>query len=217
MQHPPPRQAPSARSSGRILSLLCLRIRIINTYCFFNFRLIGVPCTEVNSAIVTQIKAMGSYTVRKHRQKLFVSLYINSCHGNVAFSAIAFQLGSVTSAAIQANHTSGVGQIESVNFTMTPTSVILGCHVQVSLRPLSYCVFVLVHFFCLFFHSDNFLYPELRDLMVFAIPYFYCIFEEKCYHCYTLKTFACTLYPLKMKYQGKGREKKDDITARDTV
>uniref|UniRef100_A0A3P9IZK1 Uncharacterized protein n=1 Tax=Oryzias latipes TaxID=8090 RepID=A0A3P9IZK1_ORYLA len=63
--------------------------------------LIGVPCTEVNSAIVTQIKAMGSYT-----------------------------LGSVTSAAIQANHTSGVGQIESVNFTMTPTSVILGCYVQ---------------------------------------------------------------------------------------
>uniref|UniRef100_A0A3B3DAR3 Uncharacterized protein n=1 Tax=Oryzias melastigma TaxID=30732 RepID=A0A3B3DAR3_ORYME len=63
--------------------------------------LIGVPCTEVNSAIVTQIKAMGSYT-----------------------------LGSVTSMAVQANHTSGVGQIESVNFTMAPTSVILGCHVQ---------------------------------------------------------------------------------------
>ncbi|KAM9718768.1 uncharacterized protein ACNS7B_019864 [Menidia menidia] len=63
--------------------------------------LIGVPCDQVTTAIVTQIKAMGSYN-----------------------------LGSVTPTVIQANHTSGIGQIESVNFTMTPTSMVLGCHVQ---------------------------------------------------------------------------------------
>lgn len=33
---------------------------------------------------------------------------------------------------IQANHTSAVGQSESVNFTITPTSLALGCHIEVS-------------------------------------------------------------------------------------
>lgn len=34
---------------------------------FYHFvlRLFGIPCCEVNKAIVNQIKAMGSYTVRK--------------------------------------------------------------------------------------------------------------------------------------------------------
>ncbi|KAG8014244.1 hypothetical protein GBF38_016668 [Nibea albiflora] len=63
--------------------------------------LMGVPCDQVNMAIVTQIKAMGSY-----------------------------KLGPVTPTVIQANHTSAVGQIESVNFTMMGTSMSMGCHVE---------------------------------------------------------------------------------------
>ncbi|KAI3374844.1 hypothetical protein L3Q82_021387 [Scortum barcoo] len=63
--------------------------------------LFGIPCNQVNMAIVTQIKAMGSY-----------------------------KLGSVTPTLIQANHTSAVGQIEGVNFTMTGTSMSMGCHVE---------------------------------------------------------------------------------------
>ncbi|KAG7229243.1 hypothetical protein INR49_012900 [Caranx melampygus] len=52
-------------------------------------------------AIVTQIKAMGSY-----------------------------KLGPVSELLIQANHTSSVGQIESVNFTMSGISMGMGCHIQ---------------------------------------------------------------------------------------
>ncbi|CAK6974675.1 hypothetical protein L3Q82_021387 [Scomber scombrus] len=63
--------------------------------------LLGIPCDEVNIAIVTQLKAMGSY-----------------------------KLGSVTAALIQATHNSAVGQVESVNFTMIPTAMGLGCHVE---------------------------------------------------------------------------------------
>ncbi|TNN67479.1 hypothetical protein EYF80_022285 [Liparis tanakae] len=63
--------------------------------------LLGVPCDQVNMAIVTQVKAMGSY-----------------------------KLGPVTAALIQANHTSSVGQIESVNFTMMATAMSMGCHVE---------------------------------------------------------------------------------------
>ncbi|KAF7660017.1 hypothetical protein LDENG_00289950 [Lucifuga dentata] len=42
---------------------------------------------------------------------------------------ILIQLGTVTPALIQANHTSMVGQIETINFTMMDTSMGLGCHV----------------------------------------------------------------------------------------
>uniref|UniRef100_A0A3Q1GDX7 Immunoglobulin V-set domain-containing protein n=1 Tax=Acanthochromis polyacanthus TaxID=80966 RepID=A0A3Q1GDX7_9TELE len=63
--------------------------------------LVGVPCDQVNMAIVTQIKAMGSY-----------------------------KLGPVTPTLIQANHTSAVGQTERVNFTMMSTSISLGCLIQ---------------------------------------------------------------------------------------
>ncbi|KAM4728892.1 uncharacterized protein FYW61_011716 [Anableps anableps] len=63
--------------------------------------LLGIPCDQVNVAIVTQIKAMASY-----------------------------KLVSVIPKLIQANHTSGFDQLERVNFTMVPTSMILGCHVQ---------------------------------------------------------------------------------------
>ncbi|KAF1383724.1 hypothetical protein PFLUV_G00134810 [Perca fluviatilis] len=63
--------------------------------------LFGFPCDKVSMAILTQIKAMGSY-----------------------------KLGPVTSALIQANHTSAIGQIETVNFTMISTASGQGCHVD---------------------------------------------------------------------------------------
>ncbi|TKS79682.1 hypothetical protein D9C73_014088 [Collichthys lucidus] len=88
--------------------------------------LLGVPCDQVNMAIVTQIKAMGSY-----------------------------KLGPVTPTGIQANHTSAVGQIESVNFTMTATSMSLGCHVDGSS--------VSAFWFSLFDNGTN--YCNLRNIM----------------------------------------------------
>lgn len=51
---------------------------------------------------------------------------------NTDVFVIIIQLGAVTPTLIQANHTSGVGQIEAVNFTLIPTSMCLGCHVEVS-------------------------------------------------------------------------------------
>ncbi|KAM7400432.1 hypothetical protein PAMA_004900 [Pampus argenteus] len=63
--------------------------------------LLGLPCDQVNIAIVTQIKAMGSY-----------------------------KLGPVTPDVIQANHTSAVGQTESVNFTMISMAMGQGCHLD---------------------------------------------------------------------------------------
>ncbi|CAG07102.1 unnamed protein product [Tetraodon nigroviridis] len=63
--------------------------------------LVGVPCPQVQTAIVSQIKAMGSY-----------------------------QLGPVTPTSVQANHTSAVGQMEAVNFTIIPTTTAAGCHIQ---------------------------------------------------------------------------------------
>ncbi|KAM3603942.1 uncharacterized protein V6R79_004396 [Siganus canaliculatus] len=63
--------------------------------------LLGLPCNRVNMAIVTQIKAMGSY-----------------------------KLGSVTPDLIQANHTSAIGQIEGVNFSMIDTTMSMGCRVE---------------------------------------------------------------------------------------
>uniref|UniRef100_A0A8C5NFC0 Uncharacterized protein n=1 Tax=Gouania willdenowi TaxID=441366 RepID=A0A8C5NFC0_GOUWI len=41
-----------------------------------------------------------------------------------------FQLGSVSPLLVQANHTSALGHIENVNFTMSPTSMSMGCHVE---------------------------------------------------------------------------------------
>ncbi|XP_077470504.1 uncharacterized protein LOC144085286 [Stigmatopora argus] len=63
--------------------------------------LLGVPCSQANVAIVTQIKAMGSY-----------------------------KLGPVTPVLIQANHTSALGQVESVNFTILAASMSMGCRVD---------------------------------------------------------------------------------------
>lgn len=51
---------------------------------------------------------------------------------NTDIFVIVTQLGPVTPTLIQANHTSGVGQYEGVNFTMISTSMSLGCHVEVS-------------------------------------------------------------------------------------
>ncbi|TNM98506.1 hypothetical protein fugu_014752 [Takifugu bimaculatus] len=65
-------------------------------------QLVGVPCPQVQTAIVSQMKVMGSY-----------------------------KLGPVTPTCIQANHTSAVGQMEAVNFTIIPTIMATGCHIQV--------------------------------------------------------------------------------------
>lgn len=37
----------------------------------------------------------------------------------------------MTPTSVQANHTSAVGQMEAVNFTIIPTSMAAGCHIQV--------------------------------------------------------------------------------------
>ncbi|CAB1437785.1 unnamed protein product [Pleuronectes platessa] len=63
--------------------------------------LLALPCNDVHMAVVTQIKTMASY-----------------------------KLGSVTPMLIQADHTSGVRQVEHVNFTMIPTAMDQGCHVE---------------------------------------------------------------------------------------
>ncbi|KAK2895138.1 hypothetical protein Q8A73_014626 [Channa argus] len=63
--------------------------------------ILGLTCNQVNTAIVGQIKTTASY-----------------------------RLGPVTPSLIQSKHTSGPGQIESVNFTMSPTFRGLGCHVE---------------------------------------------------------------------------------------
>lgn len=89
-------------------------------------RLVGLPCPQVETAIVSQIKAMGSYKVSiLHRE--VIGYILGEFHVFV-FSA---QLGPVTLTSVQANHTSAVGQMESVNFTIIPTSMAAGCHVQV--------------------------------------------------------------------------------------
>lgn len=51
---------------------------------------------------------------------------------NTDIFVIVIQLGPVTPMLIQANHTSGVGQTEAVNFTMISTTMSLGCHIEVS-------------------------------------------------------------------------------------
>lgn len=37
----------------------------------------------------------------------------------------------MTPTSVQANHTSAVGQVEAVNFTIIPTTMAAGCHIQV--------------------------------------------------------------------------------------
>lgn len=59
------------------------------------------------------------------------TIYLPAAQHHLNFSIFVFQLVSVTPKLIQANHTSGFGQLERVNFTMIPSSMILGCHVQV--------------------------------------------------------------------------------------
>lgn len=51
----------------------------------------------------------------------------------------SFQLGPVTPYLIQAKHTSAIGQIESVNFTIKPAFMDQGCHVEAS-DPFSSCI-----------------------------------------------------------------------------
>lgn len=109
---------------------------MIDFFFFYSVpRLLGVPCDKVSLAIVTQIKAMGSYKVRR-LLKYFVPfvgwnkyLYIKKIPKHS--TEFPFQLGPVTPFLIQANHTSALGQVESVNFTMISTSMSLGCHVEV--------------------------------------------------------------------------------------
>ncbi|KAK2822556.1 hypothetical protein Q5P01_022621 [Channa striata] len=73
---------------------------ITHAYCKIVW-IVGLPCDQVNTAIVTQIKTMGSY-----------------------------RLGPVTPSLVQSKHTSAPGQMESVNFTMSPTFRNLGCHLE---------------------------------------------------------------------------------------
>uniref|UniRef100_A0A674NIK2 Uncharacterized protein n=1 Tax=Takifugu rubripes TaxID=31033 RepID=A0A674NIK2_TAKRU len=65
------------------------------------------------------------------------------------------QLGPVTPTCIQANHTSAVGQMEAVNFTIIPTTMATGCHVQGSSVSASW--------FSLFDNGTN--YCNLRNIM----------------------------------------------------
>ncbi|CAL1580269.1 unnamed protein product [Knipowitschia caucasica] len=74
---------------------------LTHAYCRIVW-LLGVPCERVSFAITTQIKAMASYKL----------------------------VGPATASLIQANHTSGSGQYESVNFTMIGTSMGMGCHIE---------------------------------------------------------------------------------------
>lgn len=46
----------------------------------------------------------------------------------------------MTPTSVQANHTSAVGQVEAVNFTVIPTTMAAGCHIQVrQTRVLQVC------------------------------------------------------------------------------
>lgn len=51
------------------------------------------------------------------------------CESNLC--AFLTQLGPVTLASVQANHTSAVGQVEAINFTIVNTTMSTGCHIQV--------------------------------------------------------------------------------------
>lgn len=111
-----------------------LHLHIIDTFSVP--RLLGIPCDQVSMAIVSQIKSMGSYKVKK--QTKTHTFYINIMFILVAAARLflqnaysAFQLGPVAPYLIQANHTSSLGQVESVNFTITSIAMSMGCHVEV--------------------------------------------------------------------------------------
>uniref|UniRef100_A0A3P9KBX0 Uncharacterized protein n=1 Tax=Oryzias latipes TaxID=8090 RepID=A0A3P9KBX0_ORYLA len=85
---------------------------ISNSFCKM-FWLLGVPCDQVNVALVSGLKGKQSY-----------------------------KLGPVTPAQILANHTSAVGQVEYLNFTLAPTAMTMGCHVAgSSVSSLSFSLF----------------------------------------------------------------------------
>uniref|UniRef100_A0A3B3DCE9 Uncharacterized protein n=1 Tax=Oryzias melastigma TaxID=30732 RepID=A0A3B3DCE9_ORYME len=85
---------------------------ISNSFCKI-FWLLGVPCGDVNVALVSGLKGKQSY-----------------------------KLGVVTPAQILANHTSAVGQVENLNFTLAPTAMTTGCHVAASsVSPFSFSLF----------------------------------------------------------------------------
>lgn len=98
----------------------------------FNPRLVGVPCDQAEIAIVTQIKAMGSYKVRILKQNFNLMSSGNSHHVKPDLCMLATQLGPFNVTLIQANHTSAFGQKESVNFTMISTSMSIGCRIEAS-------------------------------------------------------------------------------------
>ncbi|CAJ1072514.1 hypothetical protein L3Q82_021387 [Xyrichtys novacula] len=85
---------------GTCITVNGLPTEVTHAYCRIVW-LLGLPCERVSMAILTQIKAMGSY-----------------------------KLVSVAAALIQANHTSAVGQIENVNITFAGTAMSMGCHVE---------------------------------------------------------------------------------------
>lgn len=91
-------------------------------------RLVGVACPQVQTAIVSQMKAMGSYKVSSSPGGDWV--HFGGCREPRVFVFFT-QLGPVTPTSVQANHTSAVGQVEAVNFTIIPTTMAAGCHVQV--------------------------------------------------------------------------------------
>ncbi|KAG7524472.1 hypothetical protein JOB18_012447 [Solea senegalensis] len=73
------------------------------TQAFCNIEwLLALPCAQVNKAIVTEIKSLKNI----------------------------YKLGTVTPLQIQANHTSAPGQMEQVNFTMTPAAMGEGCRLH---------------------------------------------------------------------------------------
>ncbi|CAG5896576.1 unnamed protein product [Menidia menidia] len=54
----------------------------------------------------------------------------------------SYKLGPVTPEQILANHTSAVGHIETLNFTLEPTTMSLGCHVEgSSMSPFWFSLF----------------------------------------------------------------------------
>jgi len=94
-------------------------------------------------AIVTGIKSKQSYTVKKREvvnKLLYKRMFIPKTDKTVMWSKLTYtilflnfnsQLGPVTSGQILANHTSAVGHVENLNFTLEPTTMSLGCHVDV--------------------------------------------------------------------------------------
>lgn len=105
---------------------------VFGFFSHFVVRLVGVPCPQVKTAIVSQIKIMGSYKVSIFAQTCAVLGPPPGSAVNLTLFVFSIQLGPVTPTSVQANHTSAVGQVESVNFTVIPTTMTDGCHVQVT-------------------------------------------------------------------------------------